>query len=223
MKIKPFLSIALLASLLALVICSGSAIAESNLQPIKPSTPTELKAPSPYTNSFWEKLERLREDKQLQDLVEEDLEKSITIRTQIQAEVDRAFNHTTTLINVLLAILTAIPVLMAASIWFIRRSVINQILSETKQQLKTEVERQFEQEVAAEFKTQIDIFKQEIGSLRSDFNDQLAQLKTQFLDLQTKKDKIIQELARITPPPTRESAPPEFSNKFMRCSKNLNN
>jgi tetratricopeptide (TPR) repeat protein len=219
MKIKPLLSIVLLASLLALVVCSGRAIAQSNPPPVKPSTPTELKAPSPYTNSFWEKLERLREDKQLQDLVEEDLEKSITIRTQIQAEVDRAFNHTTTLINVLLAILTAIPVLMAVGIWFIRRSVINQILSETKQQLK--IERQFEQEVAAEFKTQIETFKQEIGNLRSDFNDQLAQLKTLFLDLQTEKDKIIQELAQITPSPIRESAPPETQEKIHALTQKL--
>ena len=100
-------------------------------------------------------------------MVEEDLEKSIAIREQIQTEVDRAFGHTTTILNVLLVLLTSFPILAAAGIWFIRRSVISQIVAETRKQLQEEVEKQLEEEVAAEFKKQTEAFKQEIERLKS--------------------------------------------------------
>lgn len=172
-------------------------------------------------DSFLEKWERLREDRRLQDLVEEDLEKSIVIRAQIQEEVDRAFSHTTSLLNVLLGVLTFLPVLAAVSIWFIRRSVINQIIGETKQQLREEVEKQFEQEIAAELKQQAEAFKQEIDKLRTEFANQLAQLKSVIVDAQKVKDRIIQELSQITPSPIRDSASPETQQKIQELTRQL--
>lgn len=218
MKMPHRLMASLAMAVLILLLFAGSATAQPEQ---KPSIPTELKDPSPYTNSFWEKLERLRDDRQLQQLVEDDLEKSIVIRSQIQTEVDRAFGHTTTLINVLLAILTSLPILAAVSIWFIRRSVINQIIGETKQQLRQEVEKQLEQEIAAELKQQAEAFKQETEKLRSEFVEQLSQLKSLFLDVQKQKDKIIQELSQVTPSPIRDSAPPEIHQKIQTLTKQL--
>ena len=216
--LRAFSTVALMA-LLSLFLFTGAALAAPELPP--PTTPAQLKDPSPYTNSFWEKLERLREDKQLQELVEDDLEKSLTIRAQIQTEVDRAFSHTTSLLNVLLGVLTFLPVLAAVGVWFIRRSVINQITRDTKQQLQEEVEKQFEQEIAAELKEQAEAFRQEIENLRVEFVDQLAQLKSLFLDAQKEKDQIIQELSQITPSPMRESAPPETQQKIQALTKQL--
>jgi hypothetical protein len=146
-----------------------AAIAQA--ESMMPSVPN---TPSPTFNSMWEKLDRIREDRQLQQLVEDDLEKSFVIRAQIQAEVDRAFSHTTALINVMLALLTSIPVLAAVGIWFIRRSVIGQITQETKQQLAAEVEKQFEREIASELKQQGEAFKQELEQLRAELVEQLA-------------------------------------------------
>lgn len=218
MKLLQRIAIALAVACLSWLLLTGGAIAQTTAAP--PAT-ADLKAPSPYTNSFWEKLERLREDKQLQDLVEEDLEKSLAIRAQIQAEVDRAFSHTTSLLNVLLGVLTFLPVLAAVSVWFIRRSVITQIMGDTQQQLRQEVEKQFEQEIAAELKEQAEAFKQEIENLRSEFVDQLSQLKSLFLDAQKEKDQIIQELSQITPSPIRESAPPETQQKIQVLTQQL--
>ncbi len=228
MKLIRWLTTALLLSCLMLYLVMGAAIAQteqaptsgSSKQAITPS-PTHLKDPSPYTNSFWEKLERLREDRQLQELVEEDLEKSFTIRAQIQEEVDRAFSHTTSLLNVLLGVLTFLPVLAAVSVWFIRRSVITQILGETKKQLQEEVEKQFDQEIAAEMKQQAEAFRQEIEKLRDEFKDQLSQLKILVLDAQNEKDQIIQELSQITPSPIRETAPPETQQKIHALTQQL--
>ncbi|MGA7932466.1 MAG: tetratricopeptide repeat protein [Kovacikia sp.] len=212
-------SMAMLTALLVLFLLTGTAVAQVEQLPSIP--PEQLKDPSPYTNSFWEKLERLREDKQLQDLVEGDLEKSLTIRAQIQTEVDRAFSHTTSLLNVLLGVLTLLPVLAAVGVWFIRRSVINQITRDTKQQLREEVEKQFEQEIAAELKEQAEAFRQEIEKLGVEFLEQLSQLKSLVLDAQKEKDQIIQELSQITPSPIRESAPPETQQKIHALTKQL--
>lgn len=171
--------------------------------------------------SFWNQLEQLRHDSQLQDLVEDDIKRSLAIRAQIQAEVDRAFDHTTTLLNVLLAVLTALPILAAVSIWFIRRSVINQIIAETKRQLQDEVENQLEAEVAAELKRQAEAFQKRIEQLEAEFDSQLSQLKLLFSDAQQGKDQIIQELAQIVPSPMREAAPPETQKRIHALTQQL--
>ncbi|MBW4470934.1 MAG: tetratricopeptide repeat protein [Stenomitos rutilans HA7619-LM2] len=208
---------AVLTVLLSFMLVSGAAAAVESEVPLSPNvTPSP-----PAARSFWDKLEQLRDDRQLQELVEEDLEKSLAIRALVQVEVDRTFSHTTTLINVMLGILTFLPILAAVSVWFIRRSVINQIIGETKQQLKAEVEKQFEQDVAAEFKEQTEAFKQELDKLRAEFIDQLSQLKSLFVDAQKEKDQIIQELSQITPSPIRESAPPETQQKIQALTKQL--
>lgn len=171
---------------------------------------------------FWEKLERLRDDTQLQRLVEEDIEKSLAIREQIQLEVDRTFSHTTTLLNVLLVILTAMPILAGTGIWFLRRSVINQIATETRKQLQEEVEKQLAAEVAEELKQQAAAFQKEIDGLKTEFDAQLAQLKSLIVDAQQKKNRIIQELSQVLPSPLRESSSPELHQKIQALTQQLN-
>lgn len=108
MKISKRVGATLAIALLTFLLSAGAAMAATAKLESSPlqATPTPT-----LSNPFWEKLELLREDKQLQKLVEEDLEKSITIREQIQTEVDRAFGHTTTILNVLLVLLNSLIVL----------------------------------------------------------------------------------------------------------------
>jgi tetratricopeptide (TPR) repeat protein len=188
------------------VIAQAQTAAQAVAQaaPATPSLPT----------SFLEKLQRFQADRSLQELVEEDLRKSIVIRAQIQTEVDRAFSHTTTLLNVLIAVLTSLPIVVAISIWLLRRSIVNQMVTETKRQLRVEVEKQLEEEVVAEF-------KQQITALKAEFTDQLAQLKSLFLDAQTEKDRIIQELAEIVPSSMRDAASPETQQKIQALTQQL--
>jgi tetratricopeptide (TPR) repeat protein len=205
-------------------VLSSSAMTSSAVASDAKQSPT-VQAFPPFTRSLWEKLERLQQDKQLQELVEQDMERSIAVRAQIQAEVDRAFNHTTTLLNVLIAVLTCLPVLAAIGIWFIRRSVLNQIVAETKKQLRDEVEKQLEAEVIAELKSQLksqaEVFQTKIENLEAEFQVQLSQLKNLFSDTQKQKDQIIQELAQITPSPIREVGTPETQQKIQFLTQQL--
>lgn len=221
MKLAHRLIVVILASFVACVVWTAPTIAgePDSLTP-PPSVGSKVSV-APPSSSFLEKLQRLQEDTQLQELVEKDLERSITIRSQIQEEVDRAFNHTTTLLNVLLAVLTCLPVLAAVSIWFIRRSVLNQIIAETKRQLKEEVEKQLEAEVTAELKQQAEAFQKKLEQLETEFQAQLAQLKHLFSDAQKQKDQIIQELAQITPSLMRESAHPDEQAKIQVLTEQL--
>jgi tetratricopeptide (TPR) repeat protein len=216
MKIKNRVVSSLAIALLSLFLFTSAATAKPEMSTLAQPTPTPT-----VSSQFWDKLEILRGDRQLQKLVEEDLEKSIAIREQIQVEVDRAFGHTTTILNVLLVLLTSFPILAAAGIWFIRGSVISQIVGETKKQLQETVEKQLEEEVSLEFKRQTEAFKQEIERLNSEFVAQLSQLKNLVLDAQTEKDKIIQELSKITPSPVREPVTPENQQKIQELTTQL--
>ncbi|MEO1404190.1 MAG: hypothetical protein AAFV72_23470, partial [Cyanobacteria bacterium J06635_1] len=172
----------------------------------------------PYSASLWDKFEQFRNDPQLQRLVEEDLQKSLVIRQVIQAEVDRTFSHTTALLNVLLVVLTAIPILTAAGFWFIRRSVINQVMAETRKQLHDEVHKQLDREVEAELKEQTEAFKLEIQALRDEFAAQLQQLNS---DAQVEKDTLIQELTQLLPAPM-QGATPELQRRLQALTRQLN-
>jgi hypothetical protein len=111
----------------------------------------------------------------------------LEIDNQVQEEVDRAFNHTTALMNILLVVLTMLPILAAAGVWLLRRSVISEVVAETKKRLEEEVEKQLEKEVAAELKNQTAAFKQELEVLKADFLTQLSQLNNLYLDAQSQR------------------------------------
>jgi tetratricopeptide (TPR) repeat protein len=216
MKTKRFWALVLVITLIFGSGMPGTAIAQTP-SPVESSSANS----SSGSTSLWEKLERLRDDTQLQRLVEDDIEKSLAIHEQIQVEVDRTFSHTTTLLNVLLVILTAMPILAGIGIWFIRRSVLNQIVADTRKQLQEEVEKQLSAEVAEELKQQAAAFQKEIDDLKTEFAAQLDQLRSLFSDAQKEKDKIIQELAQILPSPIRDSTSPEVHQKIQTLTKQL--
>ncbi len=187
----------------AAVANSGaSAAQDSNLS----SRSQQLVPFYPYPPSVWEKFEEVRRNPQLEQLVQQDIENSVVIRQVIQDEVDRTFSHTTTLLNVLLVVLTAMPAVIAVGFWFLRRSVINQVLTETQQQLRQEVEQQFAAGAAAELTAQADAYQADMEDLRQEFAAQLDQLQSLFSDAQREKDAIIQELSKILPSPMREAS-----------------
>lgn len=85
-----------------------------------------------------------RERRELQILRQErqSIQREREVRNLIQAEVDRAFSRTTTLINLLLFLLILFPLTVPLVLWLLRRSIINQLVGEIKQELQTEVEKQ---------------------------------------------------------------------------------
>ncbi len=185
----------------------------------------------PYPPSVWEKFEEVRRNPQLEQLVQQDIENSVVIRQVIQDEVDRTFSHTTTLLNVLLVVLTAMPAVIAVGFWFLRRSVINQVLTETQQQLRQEVEQQFAAGAAAELTARADAYQADMEALRQEFATQLDQLQSLFSDAQREKDAIVQELSTILPSPMRaasrvaadgtDSSSPELHSKVQALTQQL--
>jgi tetratricopeptide (TPR) repeat protein len=147
----------------------------------------------------------------------------LEIDNQVQQEVDRAFGHTTAILNILLVVLTMLPIFAAAGVWLLRRSVISEVVAETKKRLEEEVETQLEKEVAAEFKKQTDAFKQELEILKSDFIAQLSQLNNLFLDAQNQKEQILQQLSGLTPSPslTQDFIHPEIQRKIQDLTTQL--
>ncbi|MBD2693017.1 tetratricopeptide repeat protein [Anabaena catenula] len=177
----------------------------------KPSNSPQL-VPNPVVSTQQQKeLEKLQQEKEIRD--------------RVQEEVDRAFSRTTTILNILLVVLTLLPILAAAGVWLLRRSVISELVAETKQQLTTEVETQLKKEVAAELQKQTAAFKQELETLKLDFIEQLSELKNLFLDAQNQKEKILQELSELTPSPAliQDYIHPEIQQKIQDLTTQLEN
>lgn len=108
-----------------------------------------------------------RERRELQILRQkrQSIQQEREVRNLIQAEVDRAFNHTTTLINILLFLLILFPLTVPLLLWLLRRSIINQLVGEIKQELQTEVEKQTA------------TFKQEMEQLQGEYVTYFSQLQ----------------------------------------------
>jgi tetratricopeptide (TPR) repeat protein len=169
-----------------------------------------------------QELEQLRQEKRLEALIEEEINNNAAVRDQVQQEVDRAIGANTTLLNILLSLLTLLPVLIAVGFLLIRRSVINEIVAETRKQLQQEVNRQLEEEVAQELKEQTQSFRDQIEALKTEFIDQLSQLQTLFLDAQEEKKKIFQEISAITASSIqKESVAPEVQRKIQELTSQL--
>lgn len=107
------------------------------------------------------------ERRELQILRQErqSFQKEKQIHNSVQAEVDRTLTRTTNLINTLLFAIVLFPIAIAFSIWLLRRSIINQLTTELKEELQTEVAKQ----TAA--------FKQEMAQLQGEYNNYFSQLQ----------------------------------------------
>ncbi|MDB9529479.1 tetratricopeptide repeat protein [Oscillatoria sp. CS-180] len=179
-------------------------------------------------------LEELRTEKRLKQLIDARIGNSPRIQDRIEFEVDRAFERTTTLLNIVLAILTIIPLLAALGVWLLRRSVVSELVGEVRTQLEREIFAQLKQQkldaiaeiealkqdslkqgaelvaqaqaVLDELKQQTAIAHQEIELLKSQTASQLESIVT---DAQQMKDQAMQELTNLLPLSVTEQLPPE--------------
>lgn len=175
---------------LSLILLSAGTV---SAQP-KPDASAQVTLSPAITTQQREELERLRQEKEIHDSVEK--------------QVERAFGYNRSMLNILLSVLTALPILVAISIWFLRSSVKSELVAETKKQLKEqvgeevnkqleeEVKKQLEREVAIGLKRQTEAFKRELERLKSDFLAQLVDLQN---DAQKQKDDFIQLIYNWTP------------------------
>ncbi|MFB2934236.1 tetratricopeptide repeat protein [Aerosakkonemataceae cyanobacterium BLCC-F154] len=110
-------------------------------------------------------LQILRQERQSVQQEKQSIQREKEIRNLVQAEVDRAFNRTTSLINFLLFAIVLFPLSLGLALWWLRRSIKNQLIAEVKQELETEVAQQ-----AA-------TFKQEITQLQGEYVSYFSQLQ----------------------------------------------
>lgn len=242
----------------ALSILLLSAVATS--EAAQPATSPQLTlisvaSPQPNPTSILsnrerEELERLREEKRIRDLVEKSIGASAVVRDRVQSEVDRAFDHITTILNTLLIVLTLFPIIAAVGVWLLRRSVISQIVSETK----ADIEKQLAGEIAAELQKQTEALRQEIESLKSNAISQLEsvisesqnvlvelrnqrkfveqeiemmradaahQMQNLVSDVQKEKDEMLQELYNLIPNSIQEKISPENLEKIKDVMDHL--
>lgn len=132
----------------------------------------------------------------VQELIEAEIEESKEIDDRIETEVEDGFGWTLGLLNTLITVLIAIPIVTALAAWALRRSIVAELVSETSKQLREETEKavqeQLQRQVAAELQKQIEEFKQQLESSRRD-------LQQEKDHLQQEKNRIFQELNRLTP------------------------
>ena len=211
---------ALLLNFRAAALADGAVLPNLTTNPAAPSL-QEL-----------QELQDLRTEKRFKTFIDQRISNSPEVQDRIEFEVDRAFERTTTLLNVLLTILTALPILAALGIWLLRRSVIGELVAEVRSQLETEVFAQLKQQklstlediermradslgqvekmveeaqaVLDELKAQIAIANQDIDQLKSEAT---SQLETMVIDAQQVKDQTIQELTGLLPGSTQDTLP----------------
>lgn len=188
-------------------------------------------------------LSQLRVEQQIRKAVDNALTGSGLLRDRVELEVDRAFDHFATILNILLTLLTAVPIAIAVGVWLLRRSVISELV--------TQVREQIEKEITEEVKRQRDISVQQIESLKQlsleQFNQMVAdaqasldemnrntdaakkeieglksqatsQLQAMVADAQAVKDDTIQELTKLLPDSPQDPLPPDIQPKIGKLT-----
>lgn len=168
----------------------------------------------------------MKQEKRIRELVEESIYQSQQLSDRVQSEVDRAFGASTTLLNILLVVLTALPILVALGVWFLRPNVISQLLNEVKPQFYSDLENQkkiLNQEIRelkcellaqlsqlskeiAEARQQRESFKKEIEILKNEFASDLSKI---HIDAIQEKAKIVKKMGKLIPLSPEELVKPE--------------
>lgn len=160
-------------------------------------------------------LNRLQETNQIQTSVEQEL----LTREIVQEEVDRAFNHTTVLLNVLLGILTVLPIIATVLLYLSRQRAIQELREQMDEKIQKELEIQvqaalkqhtltiqkqmidLEQEslsVTKQVQQQASEFQAEINQLKTEFEAQLQTMRNTASEVEREKDRIFQQITSIT-------------------------
>lgn len=176
--------------------------------------PLELVALVPSTPEQQQQ-ERLEEMTRTNALIQQELQ----MRTAVQAEVDRAFNHTTALLNVLMAILTVLPIIATVLLYLSRQRAIQELREQMHEQIQTEIAIQVQAElkqqtliiqkqmielgqeslaVTRQVQLQASEFQAEIDQLKTEFETQLQTLKNTATEVEREKDRIFQQITNIT-------------------------
>ncbi|MBE9225284.1 tetratricopeptide repeat protein [Phormidium sp. LEGE 05292] len=150
----------------------------------------------------------------------ETLRKEREVRNLVQAEVDRAFSHTTTLINILILVIILFPVSMVLSLWLLRRSIINQLVTEIKLELQTEREKQiaaFQQEIKQWMREYITYFSQ----LQTSTNTH-PDVADNYVSQSSENQQIVNSEITDFIPEAAQTSMPQYQNENFHLNDNEN-
>jgi tetratricopeptide (TPR) repeat protein len=190
MRSKPYIVLSLAVSLLSL---RGVPLALAQTEPLPPPEIPSSPLPSPEPPPILP-----AQEKTIRQLIETEIRDSRQISDRVDDEVEGAFGFTLNLLNLLIAMLIAIPIGTGFVLWWLRQSVIDRLVRDIRQQFQQDTEQivkqQLEREVTARLQAQINSFEQEIDQLRSDFELRLRGL---YQDAEQNKNRVLQELGQI--------------------------
>ncbi len=176
-----------------LILFLGVKTATAQTQPLPPpeiqASPLPSPEPPPILPAQQETIQRL---------IEKEVKESQSIADRVRDEVNATFGWTVNLLNLLIAVLIAIPVGTGFVLWWLRQSVVDRLAKEIRAQFQAEseqlIKQELEKEITARLQQQVADFEQELQKLRADFEQRLDDL---YLDAEVDKEKIVQELGRI--------------------------
>lgn len=157
-----------------------------------------------------------KQKESVQQLIQQEINTSERLDDRIKATFSDTFGWTITLINFLITVLIAFPIVMAIGAWALRRSIITELVNDTKRRFREETEQQ----VMAEWQTQIATLKQELENQKAKLT---VQLQTSFVAAQQEKEQIVNELAKIIPTAIQaEQVTPEIHKRIQALVHQLN-
>jgi len=198
------------ASWLGLPLWVAGQPVQAQLAPAQP-----LASPAMVPSTPEQQQERLEELSRTNALIQQELQ----IRQTVQTEVDRAFNHTTALLNVLMAILTVLPIIATVLLYLSRQRAIQELREQMHEQIQKEIAIQVQAElkqqtliiqkqmielgqeslaVTRQVQLQAGEFQAEIDQLKTEFETQLQTLKNTATEVEREKDRIFQQITNIT-------------------------
>lgn len=207
------LPIRIVATVATFLVAVGTAIAQED---------TSLPPPPPETDPLPSPVQPPpllpQQEKAVQHMIETEINSNQDIRNHIQQEVDRLFGWTISLMNLLIAVIIAIPITIGLAALYLRRSAIEQLVREVRSQLELEKEH-LRVQIAAELAHQLERFKQDVETAKA---ASLSQLTATFLAAQSEKHQILAELdAILAAHSTADPLPPEVQPQLQELVERL--
>jgi tetratricopeptide (TPR) repeat protein len=157
---------------------------------------------------------------EVQRLIKEELEieeskNEVKIRERVQTEVDRSFGWTMALIQILLGVLTALPIFASIFLLFLRNSIKNQIVEEAKNQVKEKLQ--------IDIKTALKEFDEKTDGIILEINKRMDFILAEVL---SRKDSIMEKMGSLVPEISTkeaisESTDPEVLSKLQYLTTTL--
>jgi tetratricopeptide (TPR) repeat protein len=196
----------------AILLFMEGAIAQGNssLPPLPDTTPLPSPDPPPPLTA--------QQSASMEKFVKDEIRNSDEVGNRVREEIDRTFGWTIGLLNTLIAVLVAIPILTGLAAFWLRRIIIGQAVQDIKKELEL-VREELKVQAAKDLKDQLATFEQELAAAKLGFTNQLQTLS---ITAQQEKDLIFQELAKITPLVIQEEfVAPEIQEKIKALTEQL--